>query len=332
LLHTGRSQDGSYPGLLAAFAGVAPGRSSQILPLVGTATPFFTSAHITFAASLLPSHLKRNATLRLPTPRDAVAALEEFSRYARYYRQLGELEPDEVEGPFLNQAQSLNVWEVDVAYPFLMQALEWVESDQIDIDQLLIVMKMIESFVVRRTVCSVPTNRLRRVFARMSIQVDISDFASSSRNYLLANEWPSDEEFRYKFINFRLYLRARLGRTRLVLESLERSFNHKEAPELNDKVTIEHIMPQSLSPGWSKMLGPSASEVHAQWLDTVGNLTLSGYNPELGNRGFEEKRQLLAQSNFALGKSLPNYREWNGETIQNRAAALAEQAVGIWTR
>jgi hypothetical protein len=50
------------------------------------------------------------------------------------------------------------------------------------------------------------------------------------------------------------------------------------------------------------MLGPSASEVHARWLDAVGNLTLSGYNPVLSDRGFEEKGQLRANRTSLLAK------------------------------
>lgn len=117
----------------------------------------------------------------------------------------------------------------------------------------------------------------------MSSGVDFQDFVNSSRTYLLENQWPADGEFQDVFVRFRLYVRGRLDRTRLVLTTLERSFGHKESPGMSDGITIEHIMPQTLSAEWREMLGPSALEVHTEWLDTVGNLTLSGYNPDLSN-------------------------------------------------
>ncbi len=82
----------------------------------------------------------------------------------------------------------------------------------------------------------------------------------------------------------------------------------------------------------AETLGVNALAVHAEWLDTVGNLTLSGYNPDLGNRPFSEKKQLLAESNFALSEGLQGYELWNEETIRDRAKALAERAVVIWSQ
>ncbi|MEI2750210.1 MAG: HNH endonuclease family protein [Ferruginibacter sp.] len=59
-----------------------------------------------------------------------------------------------------------------------------------------------------------------------------------------------------------------------------------------DEYTIEHIMPQSepLPPAWRKELGPEWERIHATYLHTLGNLTLTGYNSEYGNRPFTVKR------------------------------------------
>ena len=142
-------------------------------------------------------------------------------------------------------------------------------------------MQMIESFVVRRAVCNVATNRLRGIFGRMAGQIDTSDFVASSGDYLLGNHWPTDNEFKHAFAGFHVYSR-RLARTRLILESLEESFGHKESPEITEDITVEHVMPQSLTTEWAEMLGPHAVDIHSQWLHTPGNLTLTGYNPGIG--------------------------------------------------
>ena len=267
-----------------------------------------------------------------PSTQEATEALKRFFRYSVHYARLANLNQGESKGLFLAQMSRLNQWEVDVAYPFLMKAMEHHSEGSISEVQLVEVMRLVESFVVRRTVCGVPTNRLRRVFAMMSSRVDYSNIISSARSYLLENEWPGDQEFREAFIRFRLYVPSRLGRTRLVLRTLEESFGHKERPEITDKITIEHVMPQTLTPNWKEVLGPNFLEVHAQWLDTVGNLTLSGYNPDLGNQPFSEKRRLLTNSNFALSKMLQEHQVWNQETVLDRAGKLANRALTIWVR
>ena len=91
-------------------------------------------------------------------------------------------------------------------------------------------------------------------------------------------------------------------------------------------------MPQTLSGEWEVMLGDDASSIHEKWLHTVGNLTLTGYNSELGNAPFLEKRTLLGDSKFALTGSVLNSDVWNEETIECRGKLLAERALKIWSR
>ncbi len=266
-----------------------------------------------------------------PTPEEAKGALEKFYKFSGYYGQIAELR--DVDYSTLSiPIQRLNQWEVDVAYPFLMRAFDGLSSGTISEDELVSVIGMIESFVVRRLVCGVPTNRLRRIFSQMSEQLNLDDIVVYSRNHLSNNEWPSDDEFRSKFKEFRLYIPSRLNRTRLVLNSLEASFGHKEPPELNDGITIEHIMPQTLSDEWLKDLGSEATDVYNQWLNTIGNLTLTGYNSELSNRPFTEKKAALAESNFALNAPIKEFDMWNETSIQSRANLLADRALRLWTR
>ena len=269
-----------------------------------------------------------------PNQQESVDALKKFNRFARHYAQIADLSHLSVDENVMAGMRRLNQWEADVAYPLLMRLFDALESGQITSDDLCAVMGMIESFVVRRIVCGVPTNQLRRIFAQMSGQAashydDITDFA---HDHLANNRWPRDDEFRAKFVEFRLYIRARLNRTRLILNSLEHSFAHKETPELTSSITIEHIMPQSLSDWWKESLGSNYPEIHEQWRDTVGNLTLSGYNPDLGNRPFPEKKRLLAKSNFALSDSIQTAENWNATTIKERGELLADQALLIWKR
>ena len=262
---------------------------------------------------------------------EAFEMLIQFSKFARYYRWLCEIGNEEPEGLLLRQIKRLNTWEVNVAYPLLMRSLDWMEKGKISSHDLANVMQMIESFVVRRAVCNVATNRLRGIFGRMAGQIDSSDFVASSSDYLLGNHWPTDEEFKHAFMGFHVYSR-RLARTRLILESLEESFDHKEPPKITEDITVEHVMPQTLTTDWAEMLGPHAADVHSQWLHTPGNLTLTGYNPELGNASFYKKKELLVDARFSLTHEILTCDRWDENAIKTRGEKLAERAVQIWSR
>ena len=49
-------------------------------------------------------------------------------------------------------------------------------------------------------------------------------------------------------------------------------------------------MPQTLTEAWRVDLGRNADDIHEEWLHTIGNLTLSAYNPELFNHRFKLKK------------------------------------------
>jgi len=95
--------------------------------------------------------------------------------------------------------------------------------------------------------------------------------------------------------------------------------------------TVEHVMPQTLNPEWEDALGGERSQ-HKDWLHTIGNLTLTGYNPELGNRSNSEKRGMFALSHFELNRYFSNFESWRLNEIRNRAIALFNIARQIWPR
>ena len=54
-----------------------------------------------------------------------------------------------------------------------------------------------------------------------------------------------------------------------------------------DNLTIEHIMPQTLSADWSHI----KPEEHEIYVHTLGNFSVTGYNSELYNKSFLEKKK-----------------------------------------
>jgi hypothetical protein len=258
--------------------------------------------------------------------------LTELRDYASVYTRLVWPSKYEMNLELQTRMARLNSWEVEVSYPFLLNVLKAHSDGLISDLDVRNIMSMIESFVVRRIICGVPTNRLRYIFANMSQRVVLPNYVGNAREYLLQNEWPGHEEFKSKFQTARLYLPTRLARTRFILNSLEQSFKHKEPIPTDENITIEHIMPQSLNEQWRAMIGGSVNEIQDQWLHTIGNLTLTGYNPDMGNQPFEDKRKVFATSHYELSRGIASCAVWNEQSIKDRAALLADRAVRIWPR
>ncbi|MDQ3547249.1 MAG: HNH endonuclease family protein, partial [Chloroflexota bacterium] len=187
-------------------------------------------------------------------------------------------------------------------------------------------------FLVRRMFVNIPTNQLNRLFLRLAHQLpDDVDYVSGVRSIMSepSRYWPTDAEFRDGILRYSLFTGSRPGQRRLVLESLEESYGHKERPPFGD-CTIEHIMPQTLTPAWREMLGPLADEIHASKLHVLGNLTLTAYNPELSNSPFETKRSLISNSNLVMNREIAEQTEWSETEIAERAHRLADKAIALW--
>ena len=107
----------------------------------------------------------------------------------------------------------------------------------------------------------------------------------------------------------------------IILECLEQQSGHHEAVPFDD-ATVEHIMPQTLTPEWETLLGQESEYDHSSWLHILGNLTLTGYNPELSNRPYSEKRALFALSHFELNRYFGTVEHWGATEIRDRAIKL----------
>jgi hypothetical protein len=118
-------------------------------------------------------------------------------------------------------------------------------------------------------------------------------------------------------------------KTKFILESLENSYHHKEKIDMSN-LTIEHIMPQTLSVWWQKSLGDDWENIHDELLDTIGNLTLTAYNSELSNDNYDTKRAIYADSHLEMNKFLSGIISWNKEQILQRSSLLTEKALEIW--
>ncbi|MDO8637529.1 MAG: HNH endonuclease family protein [Dehalococcoidia bacterium] len=148
---------------------------------------------------------------------------------------------------------------------------------------------------------------------------------------LQGRDYPKDNEFRSRFKETKFYgAGTKQIKTKLILETLEESFAHKEAVPY-DNLTIEHVMPQTLSEWWQAHLGQDWEITRDLYLHTIGNLTLTGYNTELSNGDFETKKKIYNDSHLEINKYFSPLTSWTRTDIEKRAEVLAEQAIAVWS-
>jgi uncharacterized protein with ParB-like and HNH nuclease domain/predicted transport protein len=253
-------------------------------------------------------------------------------RYSKFFVRLAFLKDGDKE---INSVLAdINTLKVDVAYPFLLQVYDHYEQKLLSRDEFIAILKLVESYVFRRAVCGIPTNSLNKTFTSLASEIDHNDYLQSAVAAFLVKDsykrFPDNEEFRREFVVKDFYnFRSR----NYLLRKLE-NYDRKERVEV-ETFTIEHVMPQNetLSSEWRQELGPEWEHVHAKYLHTIGNLTLTGYNPELSDRPFRVKRDMkggFADSPLRLNRGLAKLDHWNESEITTRAETLADLAIKVW--
>jgi len=220
--------------------------------------------------------------------------------------------------------------QVNTSHPLLLRLMMARHSANLAAADLAACLHTIEAFIVRRAVCGMPTNALNKIFLQLARQFPQSDH----RVWLLGSlssggggrRFPSDAEFADAFENQPQYGRSA---TRFMLCSLERNHEHKEPASL-EAATIEHILPQTLTDSWRATLGTNADEIQQQHLHRMGNLTLTAYNTELGNRDFAEKKEMLKTTHFEMNRWILDQEIWNEGAIKNRAKFMLNSAISLW--
>ncbi|MEB2309345.1 MAG: DUF262 domain-containing protein [Candidatus Brocadiaceae bacterium] len=266
------------------------------------------------------------------SPDTAIDYLKELQKFSIYYQRLiyPEFEP---EVDLQKHFRRVDRIEVTTAYPLLLNVYDNYVENKISKADFISILKTLENYLIRRFVCNVPTNQLNKIFSAVYPQLTTKysdNLAEGVKAILQSKGYPKDNEFCFRFKEAKFYGGGdRQKKTKLILESLEESFAHKEAISF-DNVSIEHVMPQTLSEWWQNHLGNNWEETHELFLHTIGNLTLSAYNTELSNDDFITKKQTYNESHLELNKYFFALSAWTRAEIEKRAEILAKQALEIW--
>jgi uncharacterized protein with ParB-like and HNH nuclease domain len=271
---------------------------------------------------------------------EVLSELKEFSQFATYYIRIcfPQKEPNSRLQRWFERLKGLDF---SNCHPLLLNLYRDYAENKLSLKQFEQALQYVESYFVRRLFVGLTTRWMDKIFNNLYQDVEkrlqeqkSSNFVSGLREHLRnlpssskAQVWPDDNLFRQSIIENPVSG----SRVRLLLESLEEPLTKFQVK--TDNLTLEHIMPQTLTDEWRTLLGENAQEVHTRWLHTLGNLTLTPYNSEMSNNPFSDKLPYLKNSALTLDNQyFKNVQTWNAQEMQTRAEYLADIAVKVWPR
>lgn len=258
--------------------------------------------------------------------------LAELRRFGTYYVAFSLVRE---ENPTLKEAFRRLRLLVEVASPLVLKLYDcYSRAKTLSVNDFVTAVELLESYVFRRSVCAMQTRSLAQIFASLAYRIR-EDAPLLSLKVALHRQgkkrrFPSDVEFREALETRDVY---DMRNCHYLLDRLE---NASSKEKINtERFTIEHVMPQneSLADNWQAMLGEDWQNVQQLWLHRLGNLTLTGYNPEYSDRSFADKKTMAGgfkDSPLRLNRFISEQDRWTTTEIGERGRQLAKKAVTIW--
>jgi hypothetical protein len=268
--------------------------------------------------------------------------LKDLKSFVKYYNKLTNPK-NEDDNAIKTQLEYISRLEINVAFPFLMKVYEDFSKDLISKTIFISVLTTVQAFTFRRFILGLPTNALNRIFMGLYDKIEVNNYLYSIQKALLqrtgVQRFPRNPETIKALTEKDVYNIKPKNRTYL-FERIENFQNNEQVIiEGNSDITIEHIFPQNPDPKWKIELGSEEYNIIKEnYLNTIGNLTLSGNNGKLGNKPFLEKKLMNVDGkeqgyNFSrlwLNRDLKEKVKWDASAIEERAHYISERFTKIW--
>ena len=184
---------------------------------------------------------------------------------------------------------------------------------------LIETLKSIRTYLIRRRVLSLTIGENMNIPLLTSYLPAIANQQTSLMD-VLTNQFyqlrlPNDKEVRDTLERIAFYKDLR-SYSKFILGKMEERQTKVAVPFRDKAITIEHIMPQTLNEVWCSELGEEhAEEVHQHYLHNIGNLILTEFNSEMGNKSFADKKARLSISTILYSHNICQYEQWCEESI-----------------
>lgn len=258
--------------------------------------------------------------------------LYEIRHYANFYKAFLYGDADRYSARINALLADLQTLKQTTVFLFLFHVFDDYDTNVITGTELEKVLEFLRNYSIRRIICEVSSNSLRglyktlyaRIFSRKENKEHYYDSIVSFFQQLTSRDaLPSDEQFISALETNNLYRKNAL--CKYLLTAIE---NQGKEKLQTDCLTIEHILPQNtnLSTAWQEMLGDNWQADRDKYLHTLGNLTLTAYNSELGDKPFADKKNELDEVNtkvVILYMDVKTKDVWNAKAIRERAKRLS---------
>ena len=260
--------------------------------------------------------------------------LEDIKNFSEEYSHI--IKPNtEKDKDIRKELENLKVLDQTVINTFLIGILKDYRENKIVKNEILEILKLLQSYIWRRFITEKPSNALNKIFQGMYLRISKDQkYYKSLEESLLNQDFPTDDELKEALKTKNVYKDKE--KLRYVFKELE-NYNHNELIDFeNEKITIEHIFPQKPNKSWKEKYSDYELEEMKTFKDTISNLTLTGSNANLGNKSFLEKRNDdihgYKNSKLYLNKYLGKLNEWNLSAMEGRFEELFKNIVKIWKR
>lgn len=226
-----------------------------------------------------------------------------------------------------NALRGIRCLKQTTCYPFLMHVIDDYSSGVISADILEKTVKLVLSYLVRRIICDMPSDTLRSLFISahrniFKVQENMKRYFESVNKYFwnlpMKDAMPSDEKFISSLRRMDIYSKAYICR---FMFSEIIGLHTGEHPDIS-KFAIERIMPQTLTSSW-KHISLTAHEI---WLNTIGNLTITGNTSEFAGEKFSRKKASFSGVGLIpeLNSDVLDRDTWDIADIDARGQRLAK--------
>lgn len=289
--------------------------------------------------SIAEKEIYKHMKIRFDKSNDKHQQLRELIQFSSYYEKL-RFPEKESNLELRKHFYSFLRLDFKTCHVFLLNIYYLYTENNISLNDFQKILSILESYFVRRFFTENSTRVLGKLFDGLYKEVlskDPNNIVDSLKlvlkEYTTSKIFPVDGDFKVAITSAKIYKSANIDRVKYILEKLEEYVVSKTKEEVtvnSSGLTIEHVMPQTLSSEWKQGLGDEHNTIHDRYLHTLANLTLTADNPALSNKMFTEKKKLYEESKLNLNEYFDSLNTWNADTIENRANELADMAIEIW--
>lgn len=270
------------------------------------------------------------------SPKDILSDIKD---YAKGYNDLYYLDITKFKNPIKNELIDYRKIDSEMPAPLILEFYKMNQNLLISDDIFANLMKIINSYLIRRALCSLDTSSITRIFPTIlndtlsSCKPDYSNIDIALRKHLInANKGkssyvPDDKELREHLWTDNMYiLRSQL---RIVLEKIENLNN--SAPVDLKELSVEHLMPQD-GKKWLTKLNLTEDEYLMQ-RNRLGNLTLISKkdNSKAQNNIWEYKVELFSStSHLKLNEDILKLPDWTTKEIDDRTTNLTNKIISLF--